>query len=550
MEKSGQKKRKIIEIGIVCLYAILYIVVTVFHEPWFDEAQAWEIAKCGSYKDLLFLIPHGEGHPPLWSLILSIPAKLGVPYEIGLKSVAFAFSVATVYLIVFKSPFSKWVRYSLPFTYFIFYQYGVISRTYCVVMFLLFLLASCFDTKDEHPYRFVTLLAFLCASTAYGIVIAGGICICWCIDIWQDSKNTGSDNIVKNLFRDKRVKALLCLFVIAVLLMLEIMPYGSTTANNATRYEYLGKKIIYMLFAMQGDAFVSSTFPEVWENTGLIDFIPGILATLVSWVYFCIIVPRKRLKYYFVPEFMFASVMTYYGFQHHSGICVLIYIAMLWASYDGDYDQKMMAKIRTRFKENDGKIIAGMLKLIPGIAIAVMLVYSAMSAQKDMLHPYSEGKEIAQFIKEHHMEEALIMAEWYSAYSRNGADEETDEEKNLSIEDFDSNFVATAVPIVSYFDRNIIFNHNDNYNHVGYVTHFTASMEENLNNYSRWAEYGYPEVIIGSPQIEFVYGDKLTFSDYEVVLCAKNCPIWKGSMSDFNTRVYVRKDCLAQYGLD
>lgn len=542
---ENKKKSSLIEWAVLALYAISYIVVTVFHEPWFDEAQAWEIAKCGSYRDLLFLIPHGEGHPALWSLILSIPAKLGVPFELGLKSVAFAFSIATVYLIIFKSPFAKWVRYILPFTYFYFYQYGIISRTYCVVMFLCCLLAVWFKSKDEHPVRFSILLALLCASSAYGIVIAAGICICWCWDIWFENRN------FKALLKDNRVYALLGLLIIAILLVLQILPYSSTVAVNPTRYENMGKKVLYMFFTMQGDAFISSTFPEIWSTATPIDFMSGIIATFISWIFLCVITPKKMWKYYFVPEGFFSILMIYYGFQHHSGICVLIYIAALWAIYDGEYKSAQLEMVKSRFTAQISRLIMIGLKMVPVVAIGVMLIFTAMSVQKDIIYPYAEGKEIAEFIKEHHMEDALIMAEWYTCYNKNSEEAEDEElERECTIEDFDSNFVATAVTIVPYFDKNIFYNHNDKFNHVGYVTHFIATMDENYEAYARWKEYGYPEVLVGSPRIDFVFGDELHFSDYKMVLAARNCPIWKGAVSQLSTRVYVRKDCLAKYGLD
>ena len=69
-----------LHVGVVILYCVLHFVIGHYHEPWFDEAQAWQIAKCASIKEILFKIPHYEGHPPLWHLILAIPAKLGVPY--------------------------------------------------------------------------------------------------------------------------------------------------------------------------------------------------------------------------------------------------------------------------------------------------------------------------------------------------------------------------------------------------------------------------------------------------------------------------------------
>lgn len=544
MTVMDKKKNNLIEWGILGLYTILYIAVTIFHEPWFDEAQAWEIAKCGSYHDLLFLIPHGEGHPPLWSLILSIPAKLGVPYEIGLKGVAFIFSVLTAYLLIFRAPFKKWIRYTLPFTYFFFYQYGIISRTYCVVVFLLLLLADWFMTKDEHPYRFAAALVFLCASSAYGIAIAGGICICWSIDIWIEKKNEVSISNLKTLFFDKRIKALLLVLIFAVLFIVEILPYKATAAINSSRHEFLAKKILYMFFAMQGDAFMSPIFPEIWEKVNFMILASGILTTMISWAYLCAILPKNKWKYYFVPECFFALLMTYYGHQHHSGVCVAIYIAAIWASYGATSKEKQITTLREKIAGESGTWMAAVFNAIPAISIATMLLFSVMSSQKDIVYLYSDGREMANFIKEHHMEDALIMVQWEpSQHARN------DEDCECTIEDYDTNAVGDAVTLIPYFDKNIVFNHNDNKKNIGYITHFVASMEENLDAYARWKKYGYPEVIIGSPHIEYVYNDEISYSDYTIVLKTQNRPVWKGSTDFMVTRVYVRNDCLEKFGL-
>ena len=86
-------------------YAVSYICISFVHEPWFDEAVAWQIARCATIKDILFEIPHYEGHPPLWYLILVPFAKLGAPYELSLSFVSLIFAGAACCLIIWKSPF-------------------------------------------------------------------------------------------------------------------------------------------------------------------------------------------------------------------------------------------------------------------------------------------------------------------------------------------------------------------------------------------------------------------------------------------------------------
>lgn len=76
---------KKLNIIVLLIYSVMLIAVICFHEPWYDEAQSWLIARDASFREMLVKIPHYEGHPPLWWLILAVPAKLGMPYELSIK---------------------------------------------------------------------------------------------------------------------------------------------------------------------------------------------------------------------------------------------------------------------------------------------------------------------------------------------------------------------------------------------------------------------------------------------------------------------------------
>ena len=130
-----KKKRKSFSLEWILffIFVVAYVLVTAFHEPWFDEAEAWQIAKCADLKTIFFVNPHYEGHPPLWHVFLKIPILLGVSYEVGIKTLAGIFSAMSAWLLLFKSPMPKWMRCLFPFGYFLFYQYGVIARPYCML---------------------------------------------------------------------------------------------------------------------------------------------------------------------------------------------------------------------------------------------------------------------------------------------------------------------------------------------------------------------------------------------------------------------------------
>ena len=150
------KKNNFIEISAFCIFIILVLILSVFHEPWLDELQPWGVSKDSLY-NILFVIPHYEGHPPLWSLILKIFSSMNIHPEKGIRIPNLIFIFSAVWLLIFKSPFPRVVRVILPFTYFIFYQYAVINRTYSIFCFALFLTAFLYKDKNNYPFKFVFL---------------------------------------------------------------------------------------------------------------------------------------------------------------------------------------------------------------------------------------------------------------------------------------------------------------------------------------------------------------------------------------------------------
>lgn len=166
---------------VLAAYVIVVGTVMCFHEPWFDEAQAWLIARDCSWREMILERPHYEGHPPLWWMMLAAPAKLGVPYEIGLKSINLACATLMIWLLEFKTKLPEPFKVILPFSYFLCYQYGVTSRPYALMVAAMLLVAINWKTRDEKPWREVLSMMLLCLTSSYGLVIAGMFAANWVV---------------------------------------------------------------------------------------------------------------------------------------------------------------------------------------------------------------------------------------------------------------------------------------------------------------------------------------------------------------------------------
>ena len=530
---------KQLELWAMTIYAAAHLVMAIFHEPWYDEAVAWQIARCASLKDILFEIPHYEGHPPLWHLILLPFAKLGAPYELSLTLVSLIFAGAAVGLIIWKSPFPRIVRLLLPFTYFFFYQYGVISRPYCVMMLAFMLLAMNYHNRNEKPGRYTLCLMLLCLTSAYGIVIAGGLAIVWVWEIWN-LQNIGK--FLKTFPKDKRIWWLAALLVLALLLIAEIMPREDTFATNllSDRAEKnsLAVCLLYMLFGSIADVSLTS----MYASDGLLQVVsldPYSLAAVcllggMTWV--CALFwgrSRGTALLFVIPYGLFAVFAScVYISRHHIGVGLLIFVFWLWVSCLSERKRDGIA-----ITQRESKLIHSGVTLFFALCTAMSLVWNIASCIKDGFSIYATGREEAAFIAEHNLDQYQIMVGWDVFY---------DEEDNIS--GMDINHCYCADNVVPYFDKNIFFNFNDGDDQRCYSTHISAGDNETAVRLSNW-ENTVPDVLFMDPELELVYGDTVTMSDYTLVYSQVNGKIWKGTSYTGRSDIYVRNELAEELGL-
>lgn len=168
---------------VFAVYCAATIAGAVTHEPWWDEAQAWLIARDASLPHLLLHEVRYEGHPPLWYLILAIPAKLGLPYW-WLKVAGLLVGMSSALLLLFGFPrIPVYVRIVAPFTLFVVYQYTIVARSYVLILPLLLLVARMYGSRHERPGRFAFLLILLSHVSVHAFAIACGLAALFLLDL-------------------------------------------------------------------------------------------------------------------------------------------------------------------------------------------------------------------------------------------------------------------------------------------------------------------------------------------------------------------------------
>ena len=514
------------------MYCVLHLFMTLFHEPWYDEAEAWQIARCASVKDILFTIPHYEGHPPLWHLILAIPAKLNLPYELSLSLISLLFSALAVALFLKYAPFPEWVKVFAPFTYFVFYQYSVIARPYCMMMLAVVLISITWKLKDEKPWRFVFSMAFLCLTSSYGIIIAGGISIVWLLQIISDKKS--------RFLKDNRTIALIALLVLALLLIAEVMPRHDTSATAGDGFT-LVETLYNLLFAFVM-MIPESTITRVIEYDQSISYVSSYSITAISsavilgFGIWCLILYygkcKKTLLWFVVPYTLFAAFSSVvYFYAHHIGIGLLVFMFWAWITVQSDVEMS-----DTEIKQV-ATIISQFLVIL---SLAVSCYWTVSSCILDVRYDYYPSRSSAEFIKKNDLQKFNIMTSWRE-----------DKDKNGEITLTDTNSIGGAVAIFPYFEHNIIYNAHKGEDALAYDTHKNASDAENEENLNLWRSKGYPDVLYNSPNLETVFGDGTESDKPEYVLVYEKPygMVWKGTVELYASTVYVREELREELGL-
>lgn len=527
IEKSTtiKKNTMIPEIIAFIAFLALSIVMFVFHEPWYDEIQAWMVASDASIGEMIWHLPHFEGHPPFWTLILAIFAKTGVSMEIGLRIPTLLFSGAAAFLVIFKSPFHKWIRCLIPFSYFLFYQYTVICRPYSL-MFLGFVLAALFyKERNKKPIRYLIALYLLCMSSAYGIMFAGVLCLIWTVEIIRELK--GKD-FVKKAIKDKRTCSLLVMLIAAVALLMIIWPADNAFAQVRVVEFSAIRCLIYTFLVLPADALLSDVALmgrlQQYDSIIQADY-ATILCILITLVLYVVMITaahifRKKAILIF-PYMAFAGYAALgYFYNHHIGIVPLFLLFVLWCAIaDKPEELKLPGFIEKLEKSTPGIAKkAGYFFVI--LALGMSLFWTISAVKNDIKYAAWYAKDLAAVLEEYDLTDYSIVTQWtYAEIEDKEAEVVTSdgpitegeggfyistEVAQLDAADYYQYVkMCNFVDILAYSDvkENYIYNFNGGDANNRYVNHDMLSQEESLTYLEELGEQGYPDVIIGNPEI-------------------------------------------------
>lgn len=355
------------KIAALTLLAAWILTVGAAHEPWFDEAQAWLLARDSSLHDLFAHRVRYEGTPGLWHAILWVATRAGLPYaQLHLISATCAIGGAAI--ILWRAPFPPWIRIGITTSYFFAYQYSVLARSYCVDLLIVPLLAMWFADRGEKPIRYALAVGALANLNAHGFVAGAvlGVELSW------------------HLLRSGKLRAprpWIALALVGALGLFAMACAWQPADNFFIRHQHRDKIVEAVSFIRQAfvDRFLILSEAEVSES----DCLVGLAITIAALLPLLRMIGRSQAR--LAAAGPIAALVVFSGVTYsspwHSGLLFLFFVFSLWISWPAEAKQVPKSAL-----------------LGLGVILAVQTIEAVESGIWDIAHTFSPAKDASRVL--------------------------------------------------------------------------------------------------------------------------------------------------------
>lgn len=391
-------------------YSAFLLLVVLNHEYWFDEAQAWNIARDNDLGGIISMMKY-EGHPPLWHFILKIFISLGCSWR-ALGLISWGISTLAAAVVIFALPIKPYFKAAMLLSNGMLYANSAVSRVYCLINLFLVLLAWLYPHRKRLPMLFGVLVALL-ANTHIGMCgLVGIIGIYMLVDYFKDFKsNSAKQNILNTLG----------LAIAGAGVVILILPlWDSLTTNSvAVEREYTASGVF--------KDFIGALNENI--GSACSDNLPDILGILISVagqaLFFAVLFFLWKNRRAFISALVFAVVYfvingaVWYTTTNRGAVFILA-VAVIAVMFRKE-EQKGAPRAPNKEQAKSGSAGLERLKaalekserLMP-VLCSCLLALSIPSGVKyavdDLRGEFSPHKAAAEFIRENIPEDALLVS--------------------------------------------------------------------------------------------------------------------------------------------
>jgi hypothetical protein len=163
---------------LVAVFAAVSSFCATRHELWLDEANPWVIARDARSLAGLWFNMRFEPHPPLWYLLLYLLTRF-THNPAAMQAAHVLIASGSVAIVAWFAPFRTRDKWLLAFSYYLLFEYGVISRGYALGLLIAFSAVALLGRRRGTPVGLACLLALLANTSAFGLILSGALALGW-----------------------------------------------------------------------------------------------------------------------------------------------------------------------------------------------------------------------------------------------------------------------------------------------------------------------------------------------------------------------------------
>jgi hypothetical protein len=400
--------------AIAAIYFILSLWGIIHHEIWLDEMHHFLLARDSNNFSDLYYNARYDGHPLLWDGLLFILTRFTHdPFFMQLLHIFI--SLAAVIVFLRNAPFTDFIKLLFIFGYFMFFEYNIISRNYAISVLMLFTCCSLLTSSKKNYIAIFISLLILSYTHLFALIIASVLVL---ITIFIYKKDV-SAKINSTSFR------LFCiLFSISfVVILLSLIPPADHLLISHDATPYLSFKRIGKACSIFFKGFYhlpNFTKYHFWNTNLLVDLsknlsiIPSVFCFFIPLLLFHD-KPVPLLLFYFssigIALFIFCSPII--AGVRYFGYITLLFIVALW------FDKMLQAQPQYFFPERMSIQLNSLRNrlMVPFILsfLFVQLFSSIVAYSLDIARPFSEGKEVADYLKANLLDKKIIVIHYQSS---------------------------------------------------------------------------------------------------------------------------------------
>ncbi len=163
-------------LALAIVFSGLLVVQIASHDMWRDEVHAWGLVSASPTLADLHANLRFTGHPGLWYLLLW-PATFVTDSLYTIQIVHALVGVSLIAMISLVSPFTRLEKLLLLASYFVLYEYTVVSRSYGLGFLIALVYAQMRATRPDSVYANAILLGLLANTNLFAFVLSGAFAL-------------------------------------------------------------------------------------------------------------------------------------------------------------------------------------------------------------------------------------------------------------------------------------------------------------------------------------------------------------------------------------